>query len=229
VPPLRDETREGDWMRELQQANALGRIPPEKLQAACARMQRLPCRAGDVIVRQGEPGDFFYVLVSGRALVTRETPLSREGIKLAELGPGETFGEEALICEGARNATVRMLTDGVLMRLPRQDFRELMCASMLRWVNHAEARTLIARGGRWLDVRLPSEHQNLCIEGSLNIPLYFVRLKLGALVRGVPYVVYCDTGRRSAAAAYILAERGFDTFVLRDGLMSASSALRRPA
>ena len=96
-----------------------------------------------------------------------------------------------------------MLTDGVLMRLNKQDFRELMNEPLLQWVDYASRRaTSSTRGGRWLDVRLPSEHQNLAIEGSLNIPLYFIRLKLSTLDRDTPYVVYCDTGRRSSAAAY---------------------------
>ena len=87
--------------------------------------------------------------------------------------------------------------------------------------------------GRWrdprVDVRLPSEHQNLSIEDSLNIPLYFIRLKISTLDRNVPYVVYCDTGRRSSAAAYILVERGFDAYVLKGGLTSGNVALRRSA
>jgi rhodanese-related sulfurtransferase len=150
--------------------------------------------------------------------VTRETPLSREGIKLAELNVGDTFGEEALIAEAKRNATVTMVTDGVLMRLNKQDFRELMNAPLLQWVNPEQARKITERGGRWLDVRLPSEHQNLGIEGAQNVPLYLIRLKLSTLDRAKPYIVYCDTGRRSSAAAYILVERGFDAYVLTGGL-----------
>ena len=83
-----------------------------------------------------------------------------------------------MIAEAKRNATVTMITDGVLMRLNKQDFRELMNEPLLQWVSYEQAREIIARGGRWLDVRLPSEHQNLSIDGSLNIPLYFIRLKL---------------------------------------------------
>jgi rhodanese-related sulfurtransferase len=113
-----------------------------------------------------------------------------------------------------------MTTDGVLMRLNKQDFRELMNAPLLQWVSPEEARAIIARGGRWLDVRLPSEHQTLTIEGALNVPLYLIRLKLATLDRNTPYVVYCDTGRRSSAAAYILVERGFDAYVLTGGLSS---------
>jgi len=217
-----------DWMTTLLQTKAFHRIPPANIQAIFMRMQRVACRAGEVIIRQGADGDFFYAVVSGKCAVNRETPLNREGIRLAELSVGDTFGEEALISESKRNATVTMLTDGVLMRLSKEDFRELMNEPLQQWVDYPAAKELIQRGGRWLDVRLPSEYQNLAIEGALNIPLYFIRLKLATLDRDMPYVVYCDTGRRSAAGAFILLERGFDAYVLRGGLSSAEPDLRRP-
>ncbi|MGH8139521.1 MAG: cyclic nucleotide-binding domain-containing protein, partial [Steroidobacteraceae bacterium] len=216
-----DGTSSDDWMTTLLQTKAFHRIPPANIQAIFLRLQRVPFRAGDVVIKQGDEGDYFYVIVSGKCIVTRETPLNREGIKLAELGVGDTFGEEALIAEAKRNATVAMSTDGVLMRLNKQDFRELMNEPLLQWVTQEKATEIIERGGRWLDVRLPSEHQNLAIEGSVNIPLYFIRLKLSALDRTVPYVVYCDTGRRSSAAAFILVERGFDAYVLTGGLTNS--------
>jgi CRP-like cAMP-binding protein len=216
-----------DWMTTLLQTKSFHRIPPANIQAIFLRMQRVPYRAGEVVIKQGDEGDYFYVMVSGKCAVTRETPLNKEGIKLAELTVGDTFGEEALIAEAKRNATITMVSDGVLMRLAKQDFRELMNEPLLQWVSYEQAREVVARGGKWLDVRLPSEHQNLSIEDSLNIPLYFIRLKLSALDRNTPYVVYCDTGRRSSAAAYILVERGFDAYVLRGGLTSGGVALRR--
>jgi CRP-like cAMP-binding protein len=218
-----------DWMTTLLQTTAFHRIPPANIQAIFMRMQRVACRAGEVVIQQGTEGDYFYAVVNGKCVVTRETPLNREGIRLAELTVGDTFGEEALISESKRNATVTMLTDGVLMRLNKQDFRELMNEPLQQWVDYAEARKIIERGGRWLDVRLPSEFQNLAIEGALNIPLYFMRLKLATLDRSVPYVVYCDTGRRSSAGAFILLERGFNAYVLRGGSSSAEPELRRPA
>ncbi len=111
-----------DWMTTLLQSRAMRRIPPANIQAIFMRMQRVPHRAGDVVIHQGAEGDYFYCIVSGRCVVTRETPLNKDGIKLAELGVGDTFGEEALISEAKRNATVTMLTDGVLMRLAKAGF-----------------------------------------------------------------------------------------------------------
>jgi rhodanese-related sulfurtransferase len=157
-------------------------------------------------------------------VVTRETPLNKEGIKLAELGPGDSFGEEALIAEAKRNATVTMATDGTLMRLGKADFQTLLNEPLLQWVDYDAARAIIAKGGKWLDVRLPSEFQNFRIDEAVNIPLYFIRLKLNALDKNVPYVVCCDTGRRSSAAAYILSERGFEAYVLKGGLAATEAA-----
>ena len=157
-------------------------------------------------------------VVDGRCAVSRETPLNREGIRLAELGKGETFGEEALISGARRNATVTMLTEGALMRLGKEDFNTLLEEPLLRWVDYERAQQIVAGGGVWLDVRLPSEYEHWHLEPSVNIPLYFVRLKLKTLDPSVRYVAVCDNGRRSSAAAYILSERGFEAYVLRGGI-----------
>ena len=213
-----------DWMTLLLQSRAFHKIPPANLQAVFMRMQRMNYAAGDTVIRQGDDGDYFYAIVSGRCLVTRETPLNREGIKLTELGMGDTFGEESLISGAKRNATVTMTTDGTLMRLGKEDFNTLLNEPMLHWVDCDEAHRIVAAGGRWLDVRLPSEFEHCHFEQAINVPLYFVRLKLKTLETAVPYVVCCDNGRRSSAAAYILGERGFDTYVLRGGIAASDLA-----
>ena len=212
-----DQTNE-DWMTMLLQTKAFHKIPPANIQAIFMRMQQINYRSGDVILKQGAEGDYFYVLIRGSALVTRETPLSKEGIKLAALQVGDTFGEEALISEAKRNATVTMQTDGAVMRLGKDDFKKLLNEPMLDWVSKEEAEDLIRSGGQWLDVRLPSEFENQHLDGALNIPLYFIRLKISTLDPSKKYIVCCDTGRRSSAGAYILSERGYTAYVLRGGI-----------
>jgi CRP-like cAMP-binding protein len=213
-----DAPSSDDWMTTLLQTKAFHKVPPANIQAIFMRMQRVDYKPGDVVIKQGDEGDYFYVIVKGRCAVTRETPLNRQGIRLAELSMGDTFGEEALISDARRNATVSMLTEGTLMRLSKEDFRTLLNEPLLEWVSFEEAKSIIARGGKWLDVRLPSEFENYHIEGAINLPLYFIRLKLKTLDRNVQYVVCCDTGRRSSAGAYILSERGFHACVLKGGL-----------
>jgi CRP-like cAMP-binding protein len=209
-----------DWMTMLLQTKAFHKIPPANIQAIFMRMQQINYKTGDVVLKQGSEGDFFYVLTRGKCLVTRETPLNKDGIKLAELSVGDTFGEEALISDAKRNATVTMLSDGSVMRLGKEDFKRLLNEPMLDWVNVSEAEQIVAGVGKWLDVRLPSEFENHHKEGALNIPLYFIRLKINTLDSNMKYVVCCDTGRRSSAGAYILSERGYQAYVLRGGINS---------
>jgi len=128
VSELQNDSDPGsnDWMTNLLQTKAFHRIPPGNIQAIFMRMQQVNYNADDVVIKQGDAGDFFYVITKGSCLVTRETPLNQDGIKLAELQEGDTFGEEALISETTRNATVSMLTDGTLMRLGKDDFNTLL-------------------------------------------------------------------------------------------------------
>jgi len=207
-----------DWMTMLLQAKAFHKIPPANIQAIFMRMQQINYKSGDVVLKQGAEGDYFYVLTRGNCLVTRETPLNKDGIKLAELNVGDTFGEEALISDAKRNATVTMTSDGSVMRLGKEDFKKLLNEPMLDWVSPQEADEIVSAGGQWLDVRLPSEFENHHKEGAINIPLYFIRLKINTLDKNTKYVVCCDTGRRSSAGAYILSERGFHAYVLKNGI-----------
>lgn len=212
-----EETPADDWMTTILQTKAFHRIPPANIQAVLMRMENIARKAGDVIIKQGDEGDYFYIVTSGKCVVTRETPTNKAGIKLAELVTGDGFGEEALISDAKRNATITMLTDGSLVRLAKEDFKKLLNEPSQKWVNMDEAKKLVADNGVWLDVRLPSEFENQHQEGAINIPLYFIRLKLDTLDSKKKYVVYCDTGRRSSAGAYILSERGFDVYVLKGG------------
>jgi len=220
VSDLRGKSNKGgdDWMTMLLQTKAFHKIPPANIQAIFMRMQQINYKKGDVVLKQGAEGDYFYVLTRGAATVTRETPLSKEGIKLAELNVGDTFGEEALISDAKRNATVTMASDGSVMRLGKDDFKKLLNEPMLDWVTQEQAEKIVAKGGQWLDVRLPSEFENHHMDGAINIPLYFIRLKINTLDKHKTYVVCCDTGRRSSAGAYILNERGYQAYVLKDGI-----------
>ena len=112
-------------------------------------------------------------------MVTRETPLNKEGIKLAELGIGDTFGEEALISDAKRNATVAMETRR-LADAPRQGRLPHAAERADAGLGRATSRPTRSsqEGGKWLDVRLPTEFENYHLQGAINVPLYFIRLKL---------------------------------------------------
>lgn len=206
-----------NWMSLMLQSPAFAQIPPSNFQALFMRMEEVQRKKGEVIVQQGAPGDFFYVLKKGACQVTRAGDNGRI-LPLATLRPGQSFGEEALLTDSPRNANVLALTDVVLMRLSKKDFNELLKDPMIRLVSRKEADRMVAEGARWLDVRLEHEHRESGLPGSLNLPLYLLRLKVKTLDEKSRYVVYCNTGRRGTAATFLLAKYNIDAYCLRGGL-----------
>lgn len=218
-----DDIEQSDWMMRMLNNQAFYDVPPANIHTVFTRMEAMDLAKGDTVIKQGDAGDFFYAVQSGRCEVIRETPRHPEGVHLADLSPGDSFGEEALISNKPRNATVRMLTDGVLMRLDKGDFISLLTSPTLDYIDLAQAKDRVAKGAQWLDVRLPSEFAKMHIKGSVNIPLYFLRQKIGELDASKDHVVVCDTGSRSSAATFLLMERGFKAAVLEGGLSRAAA------
>jgi len=216
-----------DWMLHLLRTEAFHRIPPANIQTIFMKMETISVKPGDKIINQGDDGDYFYIIKKGRCLVTRSTPNNPKGIKLAELTEGDTFGEEALISDAKRNATITMLTNGMLSRLSKDDFLELLNEPSLERVNYEQGQQLVDDGGAtWLDIRLPSEYKTTHIKNSLNIPLISLRLKMNALDKDKQYIVYCDTERRSSAASFLLNEFGLSSIVLTDGINNVPENMR---
>ena len=222
VEPLEEDDDDTDWMTRILQTRAFHRIPPANIQAMFMRMESVNYKPGEKVVEQDEEGDFFYIIKEGRCLVTRATPANPSGVKLATLSVGDSFGEEALISDTKRNATVTMLSEGHLMRLNKEDFNSLLNEPLLNWVSYEEGKKLVEEeGALWFDVRLPAEHKAKHIKGSINIPLIFLRMKANSLDSSKKYVIYCDTGRRSSAASFLLNEKDIESYVLTDGVDSA--------
>ncbi len=208
----------GDWMAKLLQMRTFQMVPPSNLQSMFMKMQEVRVEPGQVIVKQGEEGDFFYVMIEGRCLVTREQP-NQKPVRLAELDTGSCFGEEALISDAKRNATITMLTRGKLMKLAKDDFRNLLNDPLARKLSYAQAEVMVNSGSaKWLDVRLPTEFQQHHLAGSVSVPLYILRMKLATLDPKVTYIACCDTGRRSSVAVFVLTQKGFDAYVLDKGI-----------
>ena len=208
-----------DWMTRVLQTKAFLQIPPANIQALFMRVQEVEVKAGDTIIKEGDEGDYYYMIQQGRCKVTRSSRAGSE-LTLATLSAGDAFGEEALLSETKRNADVVMLTNGILMRLSKRDFNELLKEPMLSWVSNEEADALVKNEGAvWVDVRLESEHKHSNIAGSINIPLFTLRLKAETLDPNKPYILYCNHGRQSSACAYLLSERGLKAHCLKGGLV----------
>jgi hypothetical protein len=97
---------------------------------------------GKVIMREGEPGDALFVVHSGRLRARRD------GAPLSDLGPGDGFGELALVDGGPRTATVEAVEDAQLLRLPRDAFLAVLAARPELGLGLLQALARWLRGAR---------------------------------------------------------------------------------
>ncbi|MDZ7685035.1 MAG: cyclic nucleotide-binding domain-containing protein [Gammaproteobacteria bacterium] len=210
-----DEDEEIDWMEALLSSPLFEFIPPTNIQTLFSKFEEVEYETGEAVIRQGEPGDFFYVIQSGRAKVERKS--GDKVAVLAELGPGDNFGQDALISDVPRNATVTMTRRGTLMRLSEEDFESLLMRPLIETITMDETKEMIDQGDPQtyiLDVRSQSEVEQDKISGAINVPLLSLRKNLAKLKPEAVYVCACDGSHRRELAAYILNENGFTGYVL---------------
>jgi len=130
------------------------RLPPADLDLLLARLEPASIEAGRRLMREGEPGDRFYVIRSG------EMRVLRGGMELARLGAGDAVGEIALLLDIPRTATVEAVTRSELLALHRADFRDLLTRychrgtrlerlSRHRLVAHRRSNREVAPAGSW--------------------------------------------------------------------------------
>lgn len=212
------------WMQDTSAFSAkklhsgvFSRLPSANIEEMFKRMEPMPVSAGQVIITQGAEGDYYYLIEEGIAVVSRVADASQPPVVLAELSEGDAFGEEALVSDNKRNATITMKTQGTLLRLNKTDFIELLKAPLISQIDMAQACKLVEDGAVWVDVRFPSEFTFDHLPDAINLPLNEIRHLVETLDKEKQYVVYCQTGRRSSAAAFILVEHGFKAYLLSGG------------
>ena len=202
-----------DWMSALLSTPALSQISAVQVGQLFAALVPVEYAAGDYVVREGDVADAYFILCAGKCEVTRRGAEGDES-EIGVLRPGDRFGEYGLLAQDRRSASVRALEPCSIMRMTGADFRKQLGDSMLRELDPEQ----ITDDAVLLDVRLPEEFKRGRLPDSVNIPLESLRSRMHELDPRRHYIVYCDTGRRSAGAAYLLVERGFDAALLRGGI-----------
>ena len=211
-------TADKNWLMTMLQSDLFSRLPPSNIQTLLDSLESVEVKVGEYVVRQDEPGDYYYAVQSGHCEVLRRSGGTDRLVRLATLGPGDTFGEEALISNAKRNASVRMTSDGELARLTKDHFIELIRTPVMRGISRTDAEKKVAEGARWIDVRYPEEFEANGLDGANNIPLHLMRNRYDRLDDRFPYIAYCDTGGRSSIACFLLTEHGFDCSFVDGGL-----------
>lgn len=212
-----DDETERDWMDALLSSELFSAVPPAMIHSLFVKFEEREVQLGETIVTEGEDGDTLFVIKQGKAMVTRTKGAKQE--TLAALSAGRFFGEDALISDSPRNATITMTSDGVLMCLGKNDFQAILQDSVIRHVTEDELDTMVLEADTaciLVDVRLPMEFRHDRTPGARNLPLNELRREVQNLEKDFFYVV-CGDGRRSELGAYILSEAGLNAYVLDRG------------
>jgi len=198
-----------DWDTNFVESPLAENLPSIAIQQLFTQLEEIQVNVGDVIVKNQSRGDFFYVIKTGIAEVRTELKGPYKG-KTFELGAGDYFGDEALVADTIRNASVTMLTDGTLGRLDTERFIELIKAHL---VTHLTPDVHFTPDQmQIIDVRLPIEYRDNHKEGSSNIPISALRHRMGELKRSQIYVITPADDNRSVLATYLLRQAGFQAY-----------------
>lgn len=209
----KDEFEEDySWVRKLLESRLFYKVPPMNIRKILSRFKAENVSQGQEVIRQGDEGSCCYLIKSGRAQVRVN------GEVVAELGVGDVFGEDALVNHKPRNATVSMLEGGVLLTLQKHDFYQLLIQPPVTMVAVSSVAGFLSSGAQLLDVRTEQEFNLAHYKDAINLPLNLTWLKSSLLNKETVYITYSVTEERAKAAAFLLAEQGFQAYALQTGL-----------
>ena len=210
---------DSEWLEQMLDNPAFSALPRERVAMLLLKLEPISVKTGEAVIRQGAVGDYYYIVKEGQFSVSRKNAQGKVNL-VDRLKRGDVFGEEALITGDPRNANIVAMSDGIVMRLAKTDFEELLVKPLITYVTVEEAQERLRRGARLVDVRSAAEFQQGALKGSVNIPIDELRAHLSQLDPVCPCVLYCSNGVQSEVAAFLLRQRGFDVAVLRNGLQS---------
>jgi small-conductance mechanosensitive channel/CRP-like cAMP-binding protein len=116
------ERQAAEIMGLMEKVEILSPLSKAELKKLVERLSVMPYAAGEVPVRQGQPGDSFYIIKSGRVNVVVEKS-SGETSVLATLGPGNFFGEMSLLTGAVRTASIHVTEDAEFIVIDKESFR----------------------------------------------------------------------------------------------------------
>ena len=200
-----------DWMSRLIKANPFRSLPPTRIQQLFMKLERIAYRASDRVINQGDNVNYYYIIGSGVCEVSSSTysgPMQRK----IEIQTGDTFGEEYLITGTNSSLNIKMLTDGYLMRLDKDDFKNLIFNEVTKPVSAIQANKMLYEGAVWIDGRDSNEGTTSHLSPAIKIPLHFNKDDTGKMKKDLRYIVESDNPLKSAAISYLLNKFGFDTY-----------------
>jgi len=219
----KDAKNEDDWMSVLLKSPIFQRLPARNLQQIIMGLEEVKLEKGEVLFRQGDAGDYYYLLRKGRCTLSRKASERAKEIILTELGANETFGEDALLSGEPRSVTVTAATDMVLSRIDKERFISLIKKPALKYITYPELLDEQAKDPApiILDIRLATEFNERHLKGSRNIPFFTLRMHIRDVkIASKKIIIICAESNLSKAAAFTLIQNKIDAVVLKDGMQS---------
>lgn len=210
---LIDDNYQDDWENVFIRSNLAANLTNTIIHQLMSQLENIKVKANDTIIKAQTCGDYFYLIKQGNAEVHSDPKGPFRGEHFT-LGPGNYFGDEALVAETTRNATVTMTTDGVLGRLTKEQFNELIKQYL---VNPLNADTInLEDDVQLLDVRFPIEYKRGHKKNSTNMPISFLRLQLQDMQQSLLYVVSPADDSRGELATYLMRQAGYRAYQAND-------------
>lgn len=206
-----------DWISRFLQSPLAQNLPAACIQQVLANLEHRDAEKGEAIVRRGEIGDAVYIVTRGIAAVCTDEHSIYDGREIS-LIPGDYFGEESLVADTLRNATVIMEANGAVARLDRKVFDQLIRPHLVREADDAMMERSLTAGTdetlAIIDVRFPIEYRRDALPASTNIPIPLLRSRLPLLDKRRQHLVTRHGGRRSELAVFLLRQAGFDAYLM---------------
>ncbi|NOT83650.1 MAG: cyclic nucleotide-binding domain-containing protein [Methylococcaceae bacterium] len=214
------EDNPDDWMTTLLNSPIFESLPPANLQKLLMSLEEVRVTKGSVVLRQGDIGEYYYLIKQGQCLLSRKPSPNAREIKLAQLRSSDTFGENALLSDQPISVSVTALTDLILLRLNKEKFITLIKTPALKYIDATELEDELKTGAFIVDVRLQDDYCAWHLKGSVNAPFFSILMQFKTFDRKRTVIVVCEDGKISAAAAFLLLRHKFSVKILKNGLCS---------
>lgn len=202
-----------DWMEHFLLSPLVNHLDASDISELLSSISDIPVKKGQLVIKPGVPGDCFYIIKQGTALVR---PMGSTDKIIVKLEPGAQFGEEALVAETVRNAKIVMATDGILGRIKKDFFNSVIKNAVILRVPETELDAATSKAEKYeiLDVRLFPEFNASHRDNARNLPVSKLRANFASLDRKTTYFITPEGAKRSELATFLLRQAGFEAVLI---------------
>lgn len=209
---LIDDDFQEDWDNVFIRSKLAANLSNRAIHQLLNQLEDIEVQDGEKVVKANSPGDYFYIIKQGHAVVETAANGPFKGQSF-ELGAGSYFGDEALVAETIRNATVTMTSNGVLGRLNIDAFNQLIKQHLVSQLS--DDIDIKTDHVKILDVRFPCEFKRDHLENSVNLPIHSLRSQLDEMKDSLLYVISPANDSRAELATYLMRQAGFEAYQMR--------------